>query len=84
MKATKPIQIALRVDKETHQWLTQVAQNNQETVSEVIRDFIRQLQQTHKGTRKVLDELADLEPQETLAALDMVIAALKEKIDNGK
>lgn len=83
MKTNKPIQIALRVDKATHQWLQEVAQNNQETVSEVIRAFIKQIQQTHKGTRKVLEMLEDLEPNEALAALDMVIAALKEKINNG-
>ncbi|MBD2250992.1 hypothetical protein [Nostoc parmelioides] len=76
-------QIAIRVDQSTDNWLHDVAQSNNQTVSEVIRGFIKHHQNIHRGTRLVLDELSGLEPQEALLTLDAVIEQLRDKI-NGK
>lgn len=77
-------QIAIRVDQSTENWLHEVAQSNNSTVSEVIRVFIRQYQKTQVGTRVILDELSGLEPQEALLTLDAVIEQLRGKINGSK
>lgn len=70
--------VGIRLDLPTVEYLENLAQSQDRTVTDVMKSFIEMSKDTQYTFRKVLEWLLEVEETETLDALNILIETLKE------
>ncbi|WP_138500645.1 ribbon-helix-helix protein, CopG family [Nostoc sp. PA-18-2419] len=84
-KVNQSRQVGIRMEQGTYDWLLELSERSGVSVSELIREIIKQ-QQMAEGTRKVygecLEYLASLESSEFITGLEVLIDTFREAQGN--